>query len=410
MNMRRRFETAFRAGLLFFACALAGSFWAAAQTNTNNLALGKTNQPSALVEKVQHLQEHPLTFGLHRVPLLRDRSFLGEPLWKYAASLVYIFLAFYGSKLFDFLTRLWLRRLASRTKTPLDDLGIGLLRGPIKAVAFVVLLNIGLGIFDWSPRAELFLSKGLIVVVAAALTYLAVKFIGLMLDVWRRRHGQDEKFDQQLFSALRIALNTFVIVVAVLITAQNLSIDITAAIASLSIGGLAVGLAAQDTLANIFGAVAVFMDKPFRVGDQIKLEGAEGTVEAVGLRSTRLRSPEGHLVAIPNKTMGNSIITNLSRRASIKTTMNLGLTPALPAAKVKRALALLNEVYRNHPGTQDVWISFNQFAGASMNILVVHWWKGTDYQKYLAAMQEMNLAVKERFEQEGIGLASAADR
>ncbi len=408
--MKLRFETAFRAGLLFFACAFAWSFWAAAQTNTNKAALTVSNQPSALEQKVEQLQEHALTFGFHRVPLLRDKALFGEPLWKYAASLVYICLAFYASKLFDFLTRVWLRRLASRTKTALDDLAIGLLRGPIKAVAFVVLLNIGLGIFDWSPRAELLLSKVLIIVVATALTYLAVKLIELMLDAWRRRHGQDEKFDHQLFSALRIALNTFVIIVAVLITAQNLKIDITAAIASLSIGGLAVGLAAQDTLANMFGAVAVFMDKPFRVGEQIKLEGAEGAVESVGLRSTRLRNPEGHLVAVPNKTMGNSIITNLTRRPSIKTTMNLALAPALPAAKVKRALAVLHEIYRGHAGTQDVWISFNQFAGASMNILVIHWWKGTDYQKYLAAMQEMNLAVKERFEQEGIGLATTAER
>jgi MscS family membrane protein len=403
--MKLKFETAFRTGLLFFVFMLAWSLWASAQPGTNDLSLTGTNRPSALVEKVEHLETHPLTFGLNRVRLLRDRSLFGEPLWKYGASLAYILLAFYAAKLFDFLTRVWLRRLASRTKTALDDLAIGLLRGPIKAVVFIVLLNIGLSIFDWSPRAELLFSKVSILVVATALTYLAVKISDLLLDAWRRRHSQDEKFDHQLFSALRTVLNTFVIIVAVLVTAQNMNINITAAIASLSIGGLAVGLAAQDTLANMFGAVSVFVDKPFRVGEQIKVEGAEGTVETVGLRSTRLRNPEGHLVAVPNKTMGNSIITNLSRRPSIKTTMNLTLASDLPSAKVRRALALLQEVFRGHHGTQDVWVSFNQFAGTSLNILVVHWWKGTDYQKYLAGMQEMNLAVKERFEQEGIKLA-----
>jgi len=164
-------------------------------------------------------------------------------------------------------------------------------------------------------------------------------------------------------------------------------------------------LAAQDTLANLFGAIAVFVDKPFRVGDQIKLDGAEGTVEIVGLRSTRLRNPEGHLVAVPNKTMGNATITNITQRTSIKTIMNLALVRTLPAAKVKRALELLGQIYRTHPLTQDVWISFNQFAGGNINIQIVHWWKGTDYQQYLAGMQEMNLAVKERFDQEGIAFA-----
>ena len=88
---------------------------------------------------------------------------------------------------------------------------------------------------------------------------------------------------------------------AVLVTAQNLGINITAAITSLSIGGLAVGLAAQDTLANLFGAVAVFVDKPFRVGDVIKLDGAEGTVETIGLRSTRVRNPDGSSWRCPTR-------------------------------------------------------------------------------------------------------------
>ena len=85
--------------------------------------------------------------------------------------------------------------------------------------------------------------------------------------------------------------------------------------------------------------------------------------------------------------------------------MNLVLAQQLPADKVKRALALLNEIYRGHPMTQDVWISFNRFATRHINILITHWWKGTDQQKYLAGMQELNLAVKERFDAEGISFA-----
>jgi MscS family membrane protein len=178
----------------------------------------------------------------------------------------------------------------------------------------------------------------------------------------------------------------------------------------LSIGGLAVGLAAQDTLANLFGAVAVFVDKPFRVGDDIKLDAAEGhtaagQVESVGLRSTRLRDSDGHLVAVPNKTMGTATLTNLSKCDTIKTTMNLVLAHSTAASKVERALSLLAEIYRGHPMTKEVWISFNRFAGRHINILIVHWWKGADYQKYLAGMQEMNLAVKARFDTEGISFA-----
>ena len=333
--MRVSFETFFRAVMVFLVVMLGWSIWAGAQTATNQTVLSATNQPSALVRSVERLEEHPLTFGLDRLEPLRELKLLGEPLWKYLASLIYILLAFYGSKFIDLVIGVWLKRLAARTETKPDDLLLGLLHGPVKVVAFVVFLNLGLSIFEWSETAKVYLSKGLIVVVAGSLTYLAVKVINLLLDLWRRRSAReaDRKFDDQLFSVIRKSLDAFVIVVAVLVTAQNLGINITAAITSLSIGGLAVGLAAQDTLANLFGAVAVFVDRPFRVGDQIKLDGAEGGVETIGLRSTRLRNPDGQLVAVPNKIMGNAIITNLTDRPNLKTTMNLVLAQHLPRRK-----------------------------------------------------------------------------
>lgn len=402
--MKLKLERLFRLALVLAGIAWAWSLWAAAVTVTNKPP-ASTNELSALVRNVEQWQAHPLTFRLDEIALFREVTFLGEPLWKYIASVIYILLAFLISKLIHFITNFWLKRVA--THSEVKGLLVKLLHGPIQLVVFVALLDIGLNLFDWSVLAKLYLSKAFIVVVAASLTYLAIKVLGLLLGIWRRRHGQegDRKFNDELFSVIHISLNTFVIVVAILVTAQNMDVNITAAIASLSIGGLAVGLAAQDTLGNLFGAVAVFVDKPFRVGDQIKLDGAEGTVEAVGLRSTRVRSPDGHLVAVPNKTMGNSIITNLSRRPSIKTATNLSLAHELPAEKIKRALALLETIYRGQPMTQDVWISFNQFSGAASNILITHWWKGTDYQKYLAGIQEINLAIKERFAAEGIAFA-----
>jgi MscS family membrane protein len=397
----------FRAGMVLLLITLAWSIWAGAQTNTNTVPALKTNEPSTLIRNVERLEEHHLTFGLDRVEPLRDYKLMGEPLWKYIASFIYILLAFYAARLVDWLTCVWLKRLAARTETLLDDLLLALLHGPVRLLTLVIFLDLGLTLFEWSDTAKLYLSKGFVVVVASSLTYLAVKVVSLLLDVWKRRSTRegDRKFDDQLFSIIRRSVVTFVIVVAVLVTAQNLGINITAVITSLSIGGLAVGLAAQDTLGNLFGAVAVFVDKPFRVGDAIKIDGAEGTVETIGMRSTRVRNPEGHLVAVPNKTMGNAIITNLTDRPNIRTVMDLLLDGSLPADKVNRALALLKEIYGGHPMTADLSISFNKFSGQHININVVHWWRGADNAKYLAGIQEMNLAVKKRFDAEGIRLA-----
>jgi MscS family membrane protein len=405
--MKARLELFSRAFALVLLLCLGWSLWASAQSITNTNKTTETTNATRLEKTVERLQSHAVTFGLDKIAPLREHEFLDEPLWKYVASLVYFLLAFVVAKVIDFLTQLWLKRLATRTGSTIDDLVLVFLRGPIKVVAFVILANIGLNFFEWSDTTKLYLSRALIVIVAGSLTYLAIKLVTLSLTIWRRRTARDAdgRFNDQLFSFLRITSIVVVITIAVLVTAQNLNINITAALASLSVGGLAVGLAAQDTLGNLFGAVAVFVDKPFQLGDYIKLDSTEGIVEAVGLRSTRLRNPEGQLVAVPNKTMGNAIITNTSERPSIKTTLNLTLPRTVPADAVKRALAILDEIYRRHPMTQKVWVSFNQINLNGLNIVVVHWWKGTDYEKYLAGIQEMNLAVKQRFDAESIPLA-----
>ena len=110
------------------------------------------------------------------------------------------------------------------------------------------------------------------------------------------------------------------------------------------------------------------MDKPFRIGDRIKVESIEGTVDAIGLRSTRVTNPDGHHIAIPNKIMGNAIITNITRRPTIRTEMNIGITYDTPAEKVKRATAILEEVFRANPKTADLIISFNKFVDSALNI------------------------------------------
>jgi len=348
-----------------------------------------------------------LTFGLDRSEFLERMKLFGIPLWQYCASLIYIFLAFYASKFFDFLMRVWLKRWAQKTKTQFDDLLLDLLNGPTKVIAFIILLRIGLEVFSWPLMVRIFLGKAFTVVVALSLTYTALKFVDLVMGYWKQRTRveTDRAFDEQLFPIIRKSLKLFIVVVAVLVTLDNLEVNITAAIASLSIGGLAVGLAAQDTLANLFGAVAVFIDKPFKIGDRIQLDGVDGTVESIGLRSTRVRNLDGYFITVPNKTMGNATITNVTRRPNIKTVMTIGLTYDTPTPKVRRALEILSEVYKGNPKTADVIISFNQFADSSLNIQVVHWWASLDGKEYLAGMQQMNLQIKERFDAEGIGFA-----
>ena len=383
--------------------------WLPAQTNTNTAGVASAPARSTpvtnLLTQLADERRELLTFGLDQFEPLRT-PLLGNPLWQYLASLLYIVLAFYVAKFLDWLTRVWLRKFTGKTKTSLDDQLLELLNGPIKVVVFVVFLHIGLTLFHWPPTAEEWLHKIFVVILAVSLTYMVLKVTDVLVDVWRGRGAEAEKgMNTQLFIVIRKGIKAFLLVIAVLVTMQNLGVNVTAAIASLSIGGLAIGLAAQDTLANLFGAVAIFADKPFRLGDRIKLDAVDGTVEAIGLRSTRVRSVDGHLVTIPNKTMGNATITNITARPSIKTELNLGLTYDTPTDKVQRATVILTDIFRAHPLTADVSVGFNRFDASALNLNVVHFWNGVEPKAHLAGMQELNLEIKRRFEAEGIEFA-----
>lgn len=392
--------------MVLMVLAAAGTAGAADST-TNIPPAGSPVASHPLAGSLGNLEGSYLTFGLDRIEWLREHSLLGEPLWRYLASLLYVFLAFYVSKFLDYVIRVWLKRWAARTESKLDDLLLEMMRGPVKVVAFVIFLHIGLNLFNWPAKVQQFLSKGLICLVAFSITYVAMKVLDLLLSLWRDRLAgrEEELFSTHLFPLVRKTLRIAVVLCAVLLTADNLGIEIKTVLAGLSIGGLALGLAAQDTVANLFGAVAIFLDKPFQIGDRIQLDGVDGVVETIGLRSMRVRNLDGHLITVPNKTIANATITNVTRRPNIRTLINLGVTYNTPAARVQRAVELLHQIYRAHPMTQDVWISFNKFADASLNIFVIHWWKGTDYKAYLEGMQQLNLTIKQKFDEEHIEFA-----
>ena len=231
---------------------------------------------------------------------------------------------------------------------------------------------------------------------AVSITYMVVRGIDILTGYWKRRaaEAEDKSFNEQLLPIIRKTLKVFVVIVALLVTLQNLGLNITSLLTSLGIGGLALALAAQDTLANFFGAVVILVDKPFRIGDAVQLDTVTGTVESIGFRSTQVRNHDGHLVSIPNKTVGNAIVTNISKRSNIRTLLNIGLAYETSPEKVVRAVQILEEIYRGHPMTHDVLIGFNRFADSALNISVVHWWKGLDHKEYTKGLQDLNVLIK----------------
>lgn len=387
---------------------LAWSILTYSQGETNVVPITVVPSEEAAVAVVVTEREPVLTFWLDRLPLMKTVLF-GIPLWQYAASVLYILLAILAAKIFDWLVTTQLRKITSKTTSQMDDLIIQLMRGPVRMFAIVVLLQMGLTLFAWPEWLESWLRKGLYLLLAFSLTYMLMKVVDLGATYWKARRAAnveaDKTFNELLIPMVSKSVKIFIAIMAILVTLDNLGFNIRTLLAGVSISGLALGLAAQDTVGNLFGAAAVFVDKPFKIGDRVQLNGVDGVVEEMGLRSTRIRNLDGHLITVPNKTMGNSTVTNITRRPNIKTVMNIGITYDTPTAKVEEASRILNEVYKGHQMTHDVIVGFNQFADSSLNFMVVHWWKGLDYKDYIAGLQELNMTIKRRFDEAGISFA-----
>ncbi|MFC1869409.1 mechanosensitive ion channel family protein [Thermodesulfobacteriota bacterium] len=219
----------------------------------------------------------------------------------------------------------------------------------------------------------------------------------------------ESKLDDMMVPIIRKSLRVTVIVLVLVQIAQILSDKpITSVIAGLGIGGLAVALAAQDSLKNFFGSIVLFTDKPFDIGDRVVIDGHDGPVEEVGLRSTKIRTLDGHLITVPNGSLANMTIQNIGKRPYIKRLLNLTITYDTPPEKIDRAVDILNNILDNHEGMRENFpprVYFNDFNPDSLNIMVIYWYHPPDYWDYVAFTEKFNKEVFRRFNEEGIDFA-----
>jgi MscS family membrane protein len=237
--------------------------------------------------------------------------------------------------------------------------------------------------------------------------YRLIELLVYELANFARR--EDNLLDQTFVQMMRLIARIIVIGVGAIYLIRAISgKPLSALLAGLGIGGLAVALAAQDTLKNFFGSIMIMLDKPFTVGQRIVVGGHDGTVEEIGFRSTRVRTLAGNLVTVPNEKLASDSIENIGRRASIRRLANITITYDTPLQKVKKAVEIIREILDNHEGMDPEFpprVYFNEFNDASLNIIMIYWYFPPDYWAYLEFNQRVNMEIMRRFEEEGIEFA-----
>lgn len=237
--------------------------------------------------------------------------------------------------------------------------------------------------------------------------YQFVNVVDVRLSQWAK--STESTIDDILVPLFGKTLRIFTVILAGIFLVQNLTgVKIGPLLASLGIGGIAVALAAKDSIANFFGTLTILFDKPFQVGERIVIDSYDGVVEDVGFRSTRIRLLTGHLVTIPNEKMVNSGLENIGKRPNIRWLTNIGITYDTPPEKIEKAVAMLRDIVADHEGMHPDFpprVYFNGFNDWSLNILMVIWYHPPEYWQFQEWVQRTCLEITRQFSSEGIDFA-----
>ncbi len=341
-------------------------------------------------------------------PLLRHGP-LGLSWWQWLAIPLVAALAIAAGKLAGYLSRKVLTRLVNRTETHWDDRLVERLAAPLTALwalaaGYLLKLPLGLSVAAQGSVDRALRIATVVVFFWAGLRAIDLGFQALAATPRARALGLELGLVPMLRKASKIA----VVGMAAIAVLTDLGYPVASLLAGLGIGGLALALAAQKTVENLFGSVSISVDRPFQVGDVVRVEGElVGTVEVLGLRSTRIRTPDRTVVTIPNGKLADQRIETFAARDRCRLFCTLSLVYDTRAEQMRAVLAGVEAVLRAHPRVwpQGISVRFVTLAGSSLDVEATAWFQTADWNEFQAIRQEVLLAFMEVVERAGTGFA-----
>lgn len=258
------------------------------------------------------------------------------------------------------------------------------------------------------PGLRSFIFTSFQILITAAFTWTVLRFIDFIgLILMKRAEATESKLDDQFVPYIKSGLKIIIAVVALFfILGFILKINIVALVGGLGIGGLLLALAGKETAENLLGSFTIFLDKPFTVGDHVKVGSYEGIVEGIGLRSTRIRTLERSLVAIPNKKMIDAELENITHRTMWRARFVITLTYSTSAEQLKKVIKEIFDYINAHPQTRDnPIVKFNEFSSSSLDILIVYFVLTSEMETFLNVKEEINFKIMEIVNQQGCSFA-----
>jgi len=335
------------------------------------------------------------------------QTFYGNSIQNWFISAGIIFGSVLIAKILYWIIGKYVKRITAKTKTNLDDLLVDKLEEPIVYGLVIIGFYWGFHRLEFGVGVDNFFKHLFTIIFALNITWLVVRVIDSIIEEYIVPivSKSESDLDDQLIPVIRKMAKVIIWSMGIIIGLNNAGFDVAALIAGLGIGGLALALAAQDTVKNIFGGLMIFLDKPFKITDRIKIDDWDGFVEDIGVRSTRLRTLEGRIVTMPNARFSENAVENVSLEPSRKVTANISLTYQTTPDKMQLALDLLYKIAEENEfvETENTIVSFNNWGNSAMGILFIYFIK--DKADIFGVQTQVNMSILRQFNAEGLDFA-----
>ncbi len=307
--------------------------------------------------------------------MLKDTIVWNNSLDDWSISLAIIVGGFLFARLIYFITSKLLSKITSKTVWRLDDILVEKFKAPFIFAIIIGAFWIALQRLHFSAQIETAIGQVYNVLIVLNITWAIARLVSALLQEYLLPYSQRDntKLDSNVMALLHRVLKYTIWFIGIIVALHNIGVEISTLIAGLGIGGAALALAAQDTLKNLFGGITLFIDRPFKLGERVKIGNIDGFVKDIGMRSLRIRTLDDRTISIPNYQVVDSTLENVSSEPARRIQVRLGLTYDTTPEKMELAMSLLQNLPSHVKEiTKSVDVSFIEYGDFALQILFIY--------------------------------------
>lgn len=320
------------------------------------------------------------------------------------AGIVFILALLIGWIVYHIFER-YFTKWATKTKTTLDDAILANIKKPIYLIVTLAGIFFAISTLSILQPYSFYLSVGFTVIEILIITFIVTRVINVLIAWYADRSTEKQKMSKHLLFLMRKILHAIAYLFAFLFILNAFHIDLSGALVGLGVAGIAIGLALQTILGDVFSAFTIFFDKPFEIGDFIIIGEDAGVVKKIGIQSTRIQTLQGEELVVSNNELVSTRIHNFKKMDRRRIQFTFGVIYGTPLNKLKKIPSMVRNIIDDVELAETDRVHFKKFGDFSLNFEVVYYISTSDYTQYMAIQQEINFGIKKAFEEEGIEMA-----